>query len=90
MRGDIIGARMKKGRVLTLYELIWQIPVTMENSMKKLNPNLMVKDVKETVEFYQNNLGGTAKTRFLPNLIHIFETESQENILPMPIDVGFS
>lgn len=25
--------------------------------MKKLNPNLMVKDVKETVEFYQQNLG---------------------------------
>ena len=25
--------------------------------MKKLNPNLMVKDVKETVEFYKNNLG---------------------------------
>ena len=25
--------------------------------MKKLNPNLMVKDVKETVEFYQKNLG---------------------------------
>lgn len=24
--------------------------------MKKLNPNLMVKDVKETVEFYNNNL----------------------------------
>ncbi len=29
----------------------------METTMKKLNPNLMVKDVKETVEFYQNNLG---------------------------------
>lgn len=25
--------------------------------MKKLNPNLMVKDVKETVEFYKNILG---------------------------------
>lgn len=25
--------------------------------MKRLNPNLMVKDVKETVEFYKNNLG---------------------------------
>lgn len=25
--------------------------------MKKLNPNLMVRDVKETVEFYKNNLG---------------------------------
>ena len=25
--------------------------------MNKLSPNLMVKDVKETVEFYQNNLG---------------------------------
>ena len=25
--------------------------------MKKLNPNLMVKDVKETVGFYINNLG---------------------------------
>ncbi len=25
--------------------------------MKKLNPNLMVKDVKETIEFYKNNLG---------------------------------
>lgn len=25
--------------------------------MKKLNPNLMVKDVKKTVEFYKNNLG---------------------------------
>ncbi len=25
--------------------------------MKKLNPNLMVKDVKATVEFYQENLG---------------------------------
>ena len=24
--------------------------------MKKLNPNLMVKDVKETIEFYKNNL----------------------------------
>jgi len=29
----------------------------METTMKKLNPNLMVKDVKETVEFYQKNLG---------------------------------
>ncbi|MFZ3031747.1 MAG: VOC family protein [Candidatus Moraniibacteriota bacterium] len=25
--------------------------------MKKLNPNLMVKDVKETVDFYTQNLG---------------------------------
>lgn len=25
--------------------------------MKKINPNLMVKDVKETVKFYKNNLG---------------------------------
>lgn len=25
--------------------------------MKKLNPNLMVKDVKETVEYYKSNLG---------------------------------
>ena len=25
--------------------------------MKKINPNLMVKDVKETVEFYQQKLG---------------------------------
>ena len=25
--------------------------------MKKLSPNLMVKDVRETVEFYKNNLG---------------------------------
>ena len=24
---------------------------------KKLTPNLMVKDVKETIEFYQNKLG---------------------------------
>jgi len=29
----------------------------METTMKKLNPNLMVKDVKKTVEFYQKNLG---------------------------------
>lgn len=29
----------------------------MDTTMKKLNPNLMVKDVKETVEFYQKNLG---------------------------------
>jgi len=27
--------------------------------MKKLNPNLMVRDVRETVEFYVNNLGFT-------------------------------
>ncbi len=31
----------------------------MHISMKKLNPNLMVKDVKETVAFYHNNLGFT-------------------------------
>lgn len=29
----------------------------MEKIMNKLNPNLMVKDVKETVEFYTDKLG---------------------------------
>jgi hypothetical protein len=31
--------------------------------MKKLTPNLMVKDVKETVAFYQNNLESSVRTR---------------------------
>ena len=31
----------------------------MKNEMKKLSPNLMVKDVKETVDFYTNTLGFT-------------------------------
>jgi len=29
----------------------------MKITMKKLSPNLMVKDIRETVEFYKNNLG---------------------------------
>ncbi len=29
----------------------------MEAKMKKLNPNLMVKDVKKTIQFYINKLG---------------------------------
>ena len=38
----------------------------------------------------ESHLGGNFIAEGAAHPLHIFETESQENILPMPIDVGFS
>jgi len=67
-----------------------RLPSNGDGDRKALDYNRLPDPYREWAKIARNFALNVDEPWDKEDLMHIFETESQENILPMPIDVGFS